>query len=129
MGKIAGMVLPIFSIKGSYGDPFDPIGLQAPHVDAVAVGIGSRNVKRFDAAHPAKEVLGYARVECVTYQRLRARNESESGFWHDEMKKAALSTYRAIALNGLYGGGSLDLKPHAAAMAPAFVFDRFANAF
>src|SRR5918992_4563066 len=126
MGKIAGMVLPIFSIKGSYGDPFDPIGLQAPHVYAVAVGVGSRNVERFDAAHPAKEVLGYARVECVTYQRLRALSESEPGFRHDEMKKAGLSTDRAIAFNGLNGGRSLDLKPHAAAMAPAFVFDGFA---
>ena len=48
------MSLPILSIELAEIDTFNRTRIETPHVYAVAVGIGARHVKGFDAARVAK---------------------------------------------------------------------------
>jgi hypothetical protein len=48
-------------------------------------------------------------------------DESEPGFWHDEMEKAALAADRTVAFDGFYLRRRFDLKPYPAAMASTVV--------
>jgi hypothetical protein len=49
-------------------------------------------------------------------------DESEPGFWHDEMEKAALTADRTVAFEGFYPRRRFDLELYPAAMASTAVF-------
>ena len=59
------MCLPMLAIKGYDGNLSDCSRLQATHIDAVTVGMRSRNIEGFDPAHFTKQMLGDAGIECV----------------------------------------------------------------
>ena len=101
-------------------------GLKAPYIDTVTVGMGTRHIKRLDAASLTEEVFGNSGVERVTRECLLAANEPETVFRHDQMQKAALATDRAVAFDGFDIGGCLNLELHAAAVTPASMSNRWA---
>ncbi len=65
MGKLSSMFLPMLAVESDNRNFSDRRIVQAAHVDAVAIGVGPRNVKRFDAAHFAKQVFGNTGVEYI----------------------------------------------------------------
>jgi hypothetical protein len=60
--------LPIFAVEGADVHPPYCRGVEAANVDTIAVGIRTRNIKRFDAAYPTEEMLGDAGVEYIGYK-------------------------------------------------------------
>jgi len=64
-GKLGSVLLPILAIKGYHNNFSNRSRLQAAHIDAVTIGIGSRNIEGFDPAPFAKQMLGHAGIECV----------------------------------------------------------------
>ena len=68
MPQFGAVRFPILPVEECHVDLFDGAGIEAARVDAIAVGIGPRDVKRFDAAYPAKQMLGHAGVEAVSRQ-------------------------------------------------------------
>ena len=71
MGDLVAVLFPIYPVELTYFDPLDRAGFETAHVDAVAVGIGARHIKGFDAANFTKEMLGDAGVEFIFGEELR----------------------------------------------------------
>jgi hypothetical protein len=63
--QVGSVFFPILAVKGYHNNFSDRSRLQATHIDAVTVGIGSRNIEGFNPAHFAKQMLGDTGVECV----------------------------------------------------------------
>ena len=72
--QLGRMVLPVHAVELIDADPLDRARIQAARIDAVAVGIGTRDVKRFDAAKLAKQMFGNSSVERVSRQLFIAVN-------------------------------------------------------
>jgi len=66
--QLGRMILPVHAVELTDVDLLDRAGIQAARIDAVAVGVGTRDVKRFDAANPAKQMFGDSGVECICRQ-------------------------------------------------------------
>ena len=66
------MILPMPTVESGDRNFPDRRIVQATYVDTVTIGVGSRNVKRFNAAYFAKQVFGHARIECVARKMLSA---------------------------------------------------------
>ena len=88
MGKISSMILPMLAVESGNRNFPDRRIVQTAYVDTVTIGVGSRNVKRFNAAYFAKQVLGNARIECVARKIFSALQQDKSGFRNDEVKIA-----------------------------------------
>ena len=117
------MLLPVPAVERRHVDAPNRAGFKASGIDAVAVRIGARDVKGFDAANRAKQVLRGAGVERIGGEKLRAAQQFEARFGDNEMKVAAFAADRAVALSRLDLGGRFDFELHPAAMTPAEMFD------
>ena len=71
MGELMAVLFPIHAVERTYSNLLDRAGFETAHVDAVAVGIGARHIKGFDAANFTKEMLGDAGVEFIFGEELR----------------------------------------------------------
>ena len=96
------MILPMLAIERDNGDFSYGARLQAAHINAVVLRMGSRNIKRLDAADLAKEMFGNSGVECIRRKRFLPLEESEPRPWNDEMKKTCFTADRAIAFDRFY---------------------------
>src|SRR5215470_6427302 len=117
MGKLFAMFLPMLAVESGDRNFLDRRNLQAAHVDTVAVRIRSRNIKRFDAAHPAKQVLGDPRVKRIRRETFRPLKQNKPRFGNDEMKIAGPAANRAVAFRGLDFLRGFDFELHATTMA------------
>lgn len=68
MRQLVPVLLPILSIELGYSHTRHRRLIQTAHVDAVAIGVGTRHVERFDAANFAKKMLGDFGVEGISRQ-------------------------------------------------------------
>ena len=74
MCQLGAVGFPILPVEGRDVDFFNGAGVEATRVDAVAVGIGSWDIKRFDAANLAKQMLGHSGVDSVSREMFPALN-------------------------------------------------------
>jgi len=61
--KLASMFFPMLAVESGDGNFLDRGGIQATHVNAAAIGIRPRNIKRLDAAYFAKQMLSHTGVD------------------------------------------------------------------
>src|SRR5205807_8384622 len=80
------------------GECCDIDAVKATHIDVDLIGIGTRNVKRMNAASSAKSVLRDTGIKSIGRQRILAADQLECFRRHDEMKKAFFAADRTIAL-------------------------------
>lgn len=66
MFKLADMLLPMLTVEFCDADFLDRTRIKATNVDAVAIRVGTWNIKRFNAADIAEQMLGDARVERIS---------------------------------------------------------------
>src|SRR6202043_2236587 len=109
-------IFPVAAIEMANGECCEIDTVKATHIDIDLVGIGTRNVKRMNAARSAKSVLRDSGIESIGCQRILPADQLECFQRHDEMQKAFFATDRAIAL-GHPRQVRRHAKPHAAAMA------------
>src|SRR5262245_29544586 len=122
--KLGRMGFPMLAVKGDDCNFSDRGRLQTAHIDAVTVGMRSRDIERLDPARFTKQMLGDTGVECVSRQRFRALDETEPRLRDDEMKKPAFAADRTVAFDGFNLSLCFDLKLDPAAMASTPVFDQ-----
>ena len=67
------MSLLVRAVKGLGVESGDRSRIEATHVHAIAIGMGAGDVEGLDATRRAEVVLGYAGVERVAGETLRAR--------------------------------------------------------
>lgn len=114
------MSLPVFAVERFDDERFGPL-IKTSNVDIDAIGIGARDVKTFDAALTAEQMLGDAGVERVSLQTLGSRYQPERRFGYDEVKKSRLPAHRTVAVVCGDRRRGLDLKAHTTAVTPARV--------
>lgn len=71
MREFGRVLLPVAPVESGYRDAFDRARVETTRIDAVAVRIGARHVKRFDAADIAEQMLGDSGVESVRREMFR----------------------------------------------------------
>src|SRR4249919_2656104 len=91
--------------------------VEAARVDVEAVGVAARHIETLDAAVPAEQMPCGAGVEGVFAALIRARDQAKTRGGNDQVQEAAHATDRAVAVEHLTLGGSIDFKTHATAMA------------
>jgi len=119
MSKLPGMQLPVLTVEFCNSDFLDRTRIETSHVDAVAIGVGTRNVKRFNAADIAEQMLRNTGVECVSGQILFASEQSELRLGNDEMQITALAADRAVTFGRVDLGGREDFESNTPAMTAA----------
>jgi hypothetical protein len=124
LSKARRIPLPVFSVEGTYRHGAQRRGVQTTHVHAVAVGIGPGNIKRFDAAHLAKQMRGDTRIEFIRLKVLRTFEQLESGSRNDQMKKADLPADRTVAVDRFDFRRCNHSKFHAPAMTAPRMLDQ-----
>jgi hypothetical protein len=117
------MILPMLAVERDNGDFSDGARLQAAHINAVVLRMGSRNIERLDAADLTKEMFGDSGVECIGRKRFLPLEEPKPRPWNDEMKKTRFTADRAIAFDRFYVRFRLNLESYPAAMASTAVLD------
>ena len=65
MGDFSRMLLPVAAVEWLYGD-FLRLGIQAAHIDIVAVRVGPGDIEWLDAAGPAKGMFGHTGIPGVS---------------------------------------------------------------
>ena len=80
------------------GECCDIDTVKAARIDIDLIGVGTRNIKRMNAASGAKSVLRDTGIESIGRQRILAADQLERFRRHDEMKKTFFAADRAIAL-------------------------------
>lgn len=111
------VVRPIAAIELAAVDfqPFETI--QASHVQAESIRVGSRNVERLDAAMAAEQVLRGIRFEPVCAQSALPRQQFKPAGRNDQVLEAAHPAHRTVArlhrCRRIYRGN----KAHSPAMA------------
>ena len=108
------------AVETADGEGSDIHIVQTTHIHVDLIRIGTRNVKRMNAAGRTKGVLGDAGIEAVCGERILAAKELERIQRHDEMEKTLFAADRAIAFGHprkIRG----DAKAHASAMTTALI--------
>src|SRR5690348_14241545 len=122
-GRVAIVVVEkaeLVSLQGTF--------INAPHIDAVAVRMRARHVKRFHAAMRAEQMPRGTGIEAVFGERILALQQPETRGWHDQMHEARHAADRAVALLHLRSRWRVHFETHAAAVAAAAVGDDFCHA-
>lgn len=65
MLELGAMPLAVLAVKLFDRDPLDGPRLEAAHIDAITVRVGTRHVKRLDAANLAEHVPGETGVKGI----------------------------------------------------------------
>ena len=120
-------LLPVTSVerldrKGRHGRAID-----AACVDAEAVRVGSRHVKRFYPAGAAEQMAGDTGIEGVLDQVLLTAQQTEAAGRHDQMPIPAHRTDRAVTFLDHQRGRCVHRERHRAAMAVSVVGDQSAG--
>src|SRR5262245_53775995 len=120
MRQLLSVRLPVLSVE-RFDDERLRLGIQAPNIHIVAVGIGAGDVERFDAARPAEFVLCNAGVELIRSDVLFALQQFELRLGDNQMKVTGLRAHRAVAVTALDPLGRFDLELHRSAMTTAAI--------
>ena len=108
------------AVEAADGKRSDIDVIQTTHIHVDLIRVGTRNVKRMNAAGGAKGMLGDAGIKTVCRQRILTAKELEGLRRHDEMEKTFFAADRAIAFGHprkIRG----DAKAHASAMTTALI--------
>lgn len=91
------------------------------HVDTDAIRVGTGNIKRLDAAMPAKPVLGDSGVKGIGGKRVFALQQAKIRVDNDQVQETRLAADTAIAVSRLNNRRRVDFKSNLATMAPTFM--------
>ena len=121
--QLIGVRLPMTAVETGDRHRLDGVGVETPHVDADAVGVGARYVEGLDAAHRAEMMLRDSGVEGVGREHILALDQAESVPRHDQMQMGCHGADRTIAELRVDGGWCLHLETHPAAVAALEAID------
>ena len=115
------MNFPVSSVKGIDAHRFDRALIEAPDIDAISFGVGSRYVERLDPAIATEKVLGDTSIELIGRYIVLATDQPEIALANDQVQIAAHATDSAITLADFQIRRRIDFEPYSAAVATTLV--------
>src|ERR1700729_1696404 len=113
-------VLPMAPVERIFPDSPNIHAIEATHFDADAIRCGPRRIERMHAAVLAEGMLGDARAELVSGDRILGAQQLEPFARHDKVQEALLRADRAVALRHVRQV-ALATESYFAAMAAALI--------
>ena len=119
--EILSCLFPVTAVERTNCHRIDRCGVEAARVDAVAVGVGARDIERLHAAMAAEAVPGDAGAEGVLDEVVPACQQAEIRGADDQVQVRRARAHRAVAIEQLEVARREDLDAHSPAVAGAGV--------